>query len=183
MVWSRRIIKASDAPNTQLGFTVTEILVVAVLLGLVAVLAVPGWLHFTKQQRLKSANQMALAALRKAQAEAIRTKEDWNVGFRELNNRIEVAVYPAHQDPDTPGDLAALNWTLLPNHVVIDPASTFYERTKQKLHWTQFDDQGHARLGRIVFKDAGSNQYRCVFVSTLLGAMRTTEGKDCLKKS
>ncbi|GAB4473488.1 MAG: hypothetical protein OHK0037_33930 [Elainellaceae cyanobacterium] len=56
------------------GFTLTEVLVVVVLISVLAAIAAPSWVALLNRQRLTSAANDVLQALRQAQDEAIRTR-------------------------------------------------------------------------------------------------------------
>ncbi|MDY6898901.1 MAG: type II secretion system protein [Cyanobacteriota bacterium] len=89
-------ISFNSSKNTS-GFTLIEVLVVIVMVGILSAIAAPSWLGFVARQRLNKANDTVLAALREAQREAKKNKRDYSVSFRKNRsnpNVIEYAVYP-----------------------------------------------------------------------------------------
>src|SRR6056297_242976 len=58
------------------GFTAAEVIIVALIVGVLGAIAAPGWLGFVNRQRLNKANDAVLSALQQAQREAIRTKRN-----------------------------------------------------------------------------------------------------------
>ena len=89
-------ISFNSSKNTS-GFTLIEVLVVIVMVGILSAIAAPSWLGFVARQRLNKANDTVLAALREAQREAKKNKRSYSVSFRKNKdnaNVIEYAVYP-----------------------------------------------------------------------------------------
>ena len=64
------------------GFTALEMIVVALMIGVLGAIAAPGWLGFVNRQRVNQANDAVLSALQQAQREAVRTKVEHNVSFK-----------------------------------------------------------------------------------------------------
>lgn len=83
------------------GFTLIEVLVVIVMVGILSAIAAPSWLGFVARQRLNKANDTVLAALREAQREAKSRKLSHNISFRTFNNEPQIAIYLANRPLDT----------------------------------------------------------------------------------
>ncbi len=58
----------------QRGFTLTEVLVVIIIAGVLAGIAAPSWLTFVDRQRMTTVRSELLLKVKEAQAKAIRTK-------------------------------------------------------------------------------------------------------------
>lgn len=80
------------------GFTLIEVVVAAVIIGILAAIAAPSWLSILTHQRLYNARANALAKIREAQSQAIRTARSWEVCFRDRNGFVEVSVQPASSE-------------------------------------------------------------------------------------
>ena len=77
-------------PNPQLGFTVIEILLVIVIMGVFLTIAAPSFVTFTSSQKVKTASFDVYAALLFARSEAIKRRQnvtitpvgsDWKKGW------------------------------------------------------------------------------------------------------
>jgi prepilin-type N-terminal cleavage/methylation domain-containing protein len=98
-------------PQKDAGFTLIEILVALLMLGILAAIAAPSWVGFTNRQRANKANDFILAAIQEAQQEARRQKLGYSVSFHNRGNIPQIAVHPATKtpDPDKPDDWRSLN--------------------------------------------------------------------------
>jgi Tfp pilus assembly protein FimT len=63
------------------GFTILELLIIVILVGIFASIAAPGWLAFINRQRVRTVNDRVFQSLRLAQSEAKRTKRDITIEF------------------------------------------------------------------------------------------------------
>ena len=81
--------------DSNSGFTLIELIVVIIIVGVLSAIAAPGWLAFTNKQRMNAVNDAALNALREAQRDAKKTKLSYSVSFRTNDGVPEYAVYLA----------------------------------------------------------------------------------------
>lgn len=86
--------------NLTSGFTLLEVLVTIVIVGIFSAIAAPSWLSFVNRQQLNKANDTVLAALREAQREAKNSKLSYNISFRTDNNKPQIAIYRANRGLD-----------------------------------------------------------------------------------
>ncbi|MBN3910028.1 MAG: prepilin-type N-terminal cleavage/methylation domain-containing protein [Nostoc sp. NMS1] len=157
--------------HSSSGFTLPEMLIVVVLIGILATLGISNWLAFVETRRLNTAQNEVQLAIYQARSQASKEKLTWQASFREQNGIIQWAVHPATVNP------SAANWNNLDSNVRLDEETTLSELNGIKQ--IQFDYRGNVSkppLGRITLSSKyGGKVKRCVIVSTILGAMRTAK--------
>lgn len=173
--------------SSQSGFTLLELLVVMVMVGILSALAGPSWSSFVNSQRLGTMQDEVLRALRKGQAEGRQKRRVWEVCFRDRQGVIEYSTHPFAGVTGCGNAKWQPLGAELDAKVMIDADnSTLFQRNEA--YRMQFQPTGWAngRLGRLTLQmrnpaSAAGGDRRCVFVSTLLGAMRVDRDKDCLR--
>lgn len=188
------------------GFTVVELMVVIVIVGILASIGNASWQGWLTRQRVNSAQAEAFTALRQAQANAKREKRVWQACFKDNGTRLQWSVQPlpAGAANDTncfePGENP--NITVVWNNVLeessdvvgIDTANTSLRPAGGGTYSVKFQYKGllvenPSQIGRITF---GTRQTpgqvgvregtrRCVRVETLLGAMIADSDEECKK--
>jgi prepilin-type N-terminal cleavage/methylation domain-containing protein len=188
------------------GFSLIELIVVLLMVGILSAIAAPGWIAFVNRQQINKANDAILAALQEAQREAKNKKLSYSVSFQKniTTQNIEVAIY--RTNPGTP------TWKPLGADVGVSSdkfllgANLSSENTVGSLSYTlstptkiTFDYMGALptlptpNLGtgdppglKIVVavpnptnSTSASSVKRCVIVTTLLGSMLTAKDNKC----
>ncbi|MFT0744742.1 Tfp pilus assembly protein FimT/FimU [Synechococcus sp. RC10B2] len=160
-------------PLRSLGFTLVEVLAVVVIIGILAVLAVPSGINIWARIQLEDAQNKVERALRTARtnARASLLGRAWVVGVDNSEPNVPTLVIQDEEglcDEPTPCQRLRLN-----NFVTV--ANTFNDGR------AVFESDGRARrLGRFVVSSTYSQgENRCVVVSTLIGTIRKDNNPEC----
>ena len=123
--------REQHSPRDSAGYTLLELLVAILIVGIIAAIGAPGWLSFTNQRRVGKANDVIFNALQEAQSQAKNRKLSYSVAFRNSAGKVpEVAVYPTKQtDPSDssktidvdPTKLPKSNWRSLGQELALKP--------------------------------------------------------------
>ena len=162
-------MKSITGPSSQSGFTLLEMLVVIALLGIIGIIAAPGWLRFLDSNRLTAASNELYSGIRSAQIQAESKKTAWQFSLREKDKALEWTTHPTSVLPS----YAQWNENIVSSSIQIDSETTF--ASSGGIYYVRFDEDGNVqyRLGRITLSSRDNPDIkRCVIVSTLVGAMR-----------
>ncbi|MGV0105755.1 prepilin-type N-terminal cleavage/methylation domain-containing protein [Nostoc sp. DSM 114167] len=183
------------------GFSLIELIVVLLLVGILAAIAAPGWAAFVNRQRINKFNDAVFAALQEAQREAKNKKLSYSVSFRKNSTTQEVAIYrtdigistwkPLGTDVGVSSDKFLLGTNL--NSTTENTADSTVSYSLNASAKITFDYMGtlpNASLGTsglqiVVAVPSSANPTspssvkRCVIVKTLLGSMVTAKDNNC----
>jgi type II secretory pathway pseudopilin PulG len=193
--------------KSEAGFTIIELLIIVLILGIFASIAAPSWLAFINRQRVRTVNDRVLQSLRTAQSEAKRSKRDITVTFNydpnppanPVADPPTVTIKPT--DPTTnPPQQTALTTAPPIQKVTFNAGGEIKPRTIKLLtnqtlinnaFSITFNYQGNItspliqsstplqRTDRFIVTVVpfSGGRKQCVIVETILGSMRTDEGE------
>jgi len=169
------IAQKSQTDNTETGFTLIEMLVVVFIIGILTAIAAPSWNTFITGQRLKTINDQVFQAIKTAQAEAKRKKDEVTLTF---NSAV---------DPPTisyEGNVQKLNASGEIKSGAIKLSTGAGDTTVTKDPDIIFDYQGNIKTDNpvqvlpytVTVSLPDGKSKRCVIVDSLLGTIRVEEG-------
>jgi prepilin-type N-terminal cleavage/methylation domain-containing protein len=176
------------------GFTLLEVLIVVIMVGIFAAIAAPSWLAFINRQRVRTVNDRVFQSLRLAQSEAKRNKRDIRIEFDTTVDPPKVKFDPplatggSEQKLDAGGEIKPGTIALTTNAT----AGFYIEVPPIPANSIVFDYQGNVKAlppstnpaitnARFVVRVSTVNgaAKQCAIVETIIGGMRTAEGKEC----
>ena len=166
------------------GFTLLEVVVIVLILGILSAIAAPSWQAFITRQRVRTVNDRVLQSLRTAQSEAKRSKRDVTVTFYTSSStppadppRVEIDTNPAEPDPskkEIRKETFSSGGEIKPGTIVLATNATSIT----------FDYRGNASATPFPFvvtvapaNSTNSAARQCAIVETIIGGMRTAEGE------
>jgi len=184
-------LKKNPVQSDQ-GFSLIELLIVVLMIGILSAIAAPGWQAFTTGQRIKSVNNQVSQAIKTAQAEAKRNKSDYVLQF-DLDPDKDPPKYSIYKK-DTPD--AEKQWQSLSlDGAIKENMLKIYSQADGTVKNTiTFDHLGTVKdpktlnqstppkntdgFSVVVYPKGSPNSRNCIIVQTILGATRTAEGTD-----
>lgn len=171
--------------SSTTGFTLLETMIVTSIIGISAAIAAPSWLSFVHRQSLNTAQNQIYQAMQETKSNAIHQKVTWQFSIREIpingKTTVQWAVHPENVNP------TAAHWrSLAPQLQLYAPETTLYADKKNALQRVQFNYIGNTdgQLGQITLTTKNSSKLkRCVYVSTLIGTLRTGKEHSKLNSS
>lgn len=189
----KKINLTSFHPVSSQGFTLIEVLVITIILGVLAAAAAPIMSGFRERQQLNTAQGELYRGIQQAQKKARQQKTSWQVSFREeVINGERVVQWRSENEIDADPDPFLNNvtggWNNLDPVIALDTANTTIEDNNSipKAWRIQFDYEGRAMgdngiyNGKVTLSGENIDDKRCVIVSTILGTIRQAKDDDCL---
>lgn len=82
----------------QGGFTLPEVIIVIVIIAILATIAIPGFLHWLPNIRLKAAARELYSDMQQTKIQAIKQNQDWAIVFDTAGKRYYVCSDPGTDD-------------------------------------------------------------------------------------
>jgi len=183
-----------DRNQSDRGFTLIEVLVVVIMIGILSAISAPSFLGFLNRQRMNTAQGTLYNAFRDAQSLAKTEKlvpliGNSQVAFRTLGTTAQFVVSRRLPGTATAADWNSLPWQNLESGIRYDiPYMTFTPPIvvvpNPPVYRVAFDNNGNvvggiSGLGRVTITNQSGVTKSCIIVSTLLGATRTAKDTDC----
>ena len=96
-------LRAVNGQKSKAGFTLLEALIAIVIVGILAAISAPGWISFTNNQKLRTAQSRIFSAVTEAQSLARSRNVTTQISFREnTQGVVQFAILPTANSPTTP---------------------------------------------------------------------------------
>lgn len=174
------------------GFTLLEVLVIALIVGILSSIAAPSWVAFINRQRVRTVNDRVFQSLRTAQSEAKRTKSDRVITFSNSIAPFDPPTATINTIPAQNPPLQTVTFNgggeIKQGQVKLSAASCPANAPCTAATSLTFNYNGvvdrdtltNPELPLVVtVSPVGGGTNQCAIVETLLGGMRTAEGNDC----
>ncbi len=179
------------------GFTLLEVLVVIIIIGVLFAIAAPSWNALMNRQRINTIREQAVQVIREGQSQARTTRIGRFVVFdgNGTTTAVRAAIVPQSQGKTTADVTAINNWRTLGDGEVKVGTMEFSATSVSPSSPQQilFDNKGAVDrdwLGsaetkllvvKVRPKGASVETQKCAIVDTLLGAVRLADGTqaDC----
>jgi prepilin-type N-terminal cleavage/methylation domain-containing protein len=165
--------------KSETGFTLIELAVVVLIIGVLSLIAAPSWIGFLNKQRLTVANEKIYLSLKDAQNKAQQQNKSYRASFRDNNGMPQVAL--ELDSFGTPANDSNL-WTNISEKPGELTLSLNYGSSMVFNYDGSIKENSEINLGEsITINITGQlpNNQQCVKVATLLGMLEKASGTSC----
>lgn len=160
--------------KSNAGFSLLELIVVVLMIGILSAIAAPAWNAFITRQRTRTVNSQVLQSLQKARNKAKYKKEDIIVQFNTADPPT-VTIDDIQENLNANGEIK-VGMVKLVSGVCTDETCATVNADSD----VTFDYLGQVNEDNVPFfvtvSTPDDGLRRCVIIQTLLGGMRTDQG-------
>ncbi len=164
------------------GFTLLEILITLVIVGILFAISATSWTALLNNQRLNQANQKVYALLQETKTKAQKQNQSYFLRFRDNGGTLQYSITTKDRKTNS-SNIDEIEWQNLFENKNDSVTLSFYSPNSikiEELTIQAFDYQGtppknsNLDVGKriIVSPKDGSSPRKCVIVQTLLGGLR-----------
>lgn len=189
----------SRATASAAGFTMLEILIIVLIIGIFSAIVAPSWLMFINNYRLKLSLDRAYSAMVTARSNAKRDNIAYQASFKQVGETVQVAV---HKSDISPAKVPAGEWKSLEPQIQINTNDTTLRKVNENTNLVKengtvwralFNYQGcpvykvsdecgltsiQAKGTLTLYHPHLKNGDRCVIISTILGHKRIAQRQN-----
>lgn len=178
-----KMLPRNQPQSSTVGFTMFELMVVILIIGILSAIAVPGWNSFINNQRTRTVNDAVFRALRSAQSDAKLKKRDITVTFRNEGDLPVVSINNIDETLNANGEIKAGMVELATGKCANDDCSNgFTTDTNTNIIFNNqgvIEEEDSLPFAVTTAIAEGKGAKRCIIVQTILGSMRAAEGDQC----
>ncbi|MEM9213483.1 MAG: prepilin-type N-terminal cleavage/methylation domain-containing protein [Cyanobacteria bacterium P01_F01_bin.150] len=164
--------------SSSSGFSLLEMIVIVVIVGVLAAIAAPSWLGMANRQRVNTTRNEVLQAIRTTQSTAKQRRRPQELGFtQDGTNDLPTITLGGVSTELGSGNLKAD----MVNMNVTDGGGNALSILEFREDGTlETEDPAVTLPVKIVFTATNGRTKRCLLVETLLGSVRSESDDDCL---
>jgi prepilin-type N-terminal cleavage/methylation domain-containing protein len=168
---------------SEAGFTILEVLVVVIIVGILAAIAAPSWLAYATRQRVRAVESDLVQVLQQARQDAISRRTQVTVEINEDLDGLPIVSTDGFEERLGPNELQD-------GMIALQASAPLATANPADVNAITFDYQGMVRLDPdgapqalpfvVQINPANNDNIRaCVVVTTILGGIMSFEDDTC----